>query len=155
MISLEGDKELAFPQATVWNKLTDLRFLVSCLPDAGDIVSVDKDKAELVIKPKITFMTGKMNLTVSKQKEEPQSLSQMLLQTKGIGSSSDVLATFMLKEEGGKTQMHWKTEVQQLGGLLKAVPSGFIKGAAQKVIEENKDGQIRLLKKETPKETPK
>jgi carbon monoxide dehydrogenase subunit G len=136
MISLEGDKELAFPQATVWAKLSDMAFIIACLPHEGEVVSVTKDKAELVVHPQIAFLKGKLNLTITKHQEEAPNLSQLRMTSKGIGSSSEVLATFALKEVGGKTQMHWKAEVQQLGGLLKAVPSGFIKGAAQKVVAD-------------------
>ena len=134
MISLEGDKELAFPQAAVWAKLTDLNFLVDCLPDRGDTAVLTKDRAELVIHPQIAFLKGKLNVNISKQQEQAPNLSQLLLESKGIGSSSTVVATFTLSGEGDKTNMHWKAEVQQLGGLLKAVPTGFLKGAAQKVI---------------------
>jgi carbon monoxide dehydrogenase subunit G len=136
MISLAGDKELAFPQAKVWAKLSDLAFILDCLPKQGEVVSVTPDKAELVIQPQLAFIKGKLNLTISKYQEEPPNLSQLRLTTKGIGSTSEVLATFALKEEGGKTRLDWKVDIQQLGGLLKAVPSGFIKGAAQKEIGE-------------------
>ena len=32
--------------------------------------------------------------------------------------------------------MHWIAEVKELGGLLKMVPQGLIRGAAQKVLDD-------------------
>jgi len=39
----------------------------------------------------------------------------------------------------------WTAEVTQLGGLLKMVPAGLIRGAAHKVIEDVWDGVAKKL----------
>ena len=60
-----------------------------------------------------------------------------MLHSKGIGSSSTVEATLVLAALGETaTRVHWVAEVKELGGLLKLVPSGLIRGAAQKVIAD-------------------
>ena len=41
---------------------------------------------------------------------------------------------------GHMTRVHWKAEVKQLGGLLKAVPAGLIRGAAQKDVHGRPPG---------------
>jgi carbon monoxide dehydrogenase subunit G len=66
---------------------------------------------------------------------EPTSL-RWLLSSKGIGTSSDVEAVLALAPHGEGTRVHWQAEVTRLGGLLKAVPAGLIRGAAQKVIDD-------------------
>ena len=66
----------------------------------------------------------------------PDTSARILLTTRGIGSSSVVEASFNLIPEGPTTRMHWMAEVKNLGGLLKAVPQGLIKAAAQKVIND-------------------
>jgi carbon monoxide dehydrogenase subunit G len=40
----------------------------------------------------------------------------------------------------GGAKVQWHCEVKKLGGLLKMVPSGLIRGAAQKVIEDGWKG---------------
>ena len=40
----------------------------------------------------------------------------------------------------------WRAEVKSLGGLLKMVPSGLIRGAAQKVIEDVWNGVADQVK---------
>ena len=52
----------------------------------------------------------------------------------GIGSSSTVEASFAFSPTATGTRVHWVAEVKELGGLLKMIPSGLIRGAAQKVI---------------------
>jgi carbon monoxide dehydrogenase subunit G len=41
------------------------------------------------------------------------------------------VVTLTPKDTG--THVHWKAEIKNLGGLLKAIPSGLIRGAAQKI----------------------
>ena len=41
-----------------------------------------------------------------------------------------------LAPEGTGTRVHWKADIQQLGGLLKAAPQGLIRAAAEKVIHD-------------------
>jgi carbon monoxide dehydrogenase subunit G len=41
--------------------------------------------------------------------------------------------------------VQWRSEVKSLGGLLKMVPSGLIRGAAQKVIEDGWAGVAQKL----------
>ena len=40
-----------------------------------------------------------------------------------------------LSREGG-SRVHWTVDITELGGLLKAIPQGLLKGAAQKVIDD-------------------
>jgi len=60
----------------------------------------------------------------------------MTAMAKGIGSSSEVEAALTFAAQPAGTRMHWQVEIKNLGGLLKAVPQGLIKAAAQKVIAD-------------------
>ena len=55
--------------------------------------------------------------------------------SKGIGSSSEVETSLKISPADGGARVHWSADVKNLGGLLKAIPSGLIRGAAQKTIE--------------------
>jgi carbon monoxide dehydrogenase subunit G len=67
--------------------------------------------------------------------QEPASL-KFSQKSKGIGSSSEVETALDLSPCEQGTKVAWRAEVKSLGGLLKMVPSGLIRGAAQKVIED-------------------
>lgn len=136
MIELEGHKSFAVPIAALWAKLSDMRFLVTCIPDVGEVKAVGDQSAELVVRPSLGFVKGELQLSISVSEQIPPSSSTMLLKTKGIGTTSEVLATFTLHDAAPATELHWRAAVMQLGGLLKAVPKGLIQAAAQKTIND-------------------
>src|SRR5262245_12775135 len=135
MIRFEGDRRFAFPRADVWAKFRDARFLVPCVPDSTPSGTPTLDHGECRVRPGFAFVRGTMDITLDVlQPVENQSL-QLRLNSKGVGTSSEVVAILEFSDREGSTYLHWSAEVRQLGGLLKAVPSGLIKGAAQKVID--------------------
>jgi carbon monoxide dehydrogenase subunit G len=66
----------------------------------------------------------------------PENRVRLLLHTKGIGSNTDVEAILNLAAQDIGTHVHWTVDLQNIGGLLKAVPQGLMKAAAQKVIAD-------------------
>lgn len=136
MVHFEGDRELPQAPAEVWQKLSDARFLVQCIPDIESVSESRADKAVCVIRPGLAFVRGTLQLTLQRVEAVPERSMRWLLHTKGIGSSTDVEVTLTLAPREAGTHVHWMAEVNNIGGLLKAVPQGLIKGAAQKVIAD-------------------
>jgi 2-furoyl-CoA dehydrogenase large subunit len=134
MQRFEGDKDYALPPETLFDKLTDPAFLVQCLPDVTEVKSVSADEAHLTLRPGFAFVRGTLEMTLRVLERTPSSAARLLMESKGIGSSSVVEATLTLAPQGSGTRVHWVGEIQSLGGLLKLVPSGLVRGAAQKVI---------------------
>jgi carbon monoxide dehydrogenase subunit G len=136
MMQFEGDREYPLPPAKVWSKLSDARFLVQCIPGSESVSKAEADEAVCVIRPGFAFARGTLNVTLRVVERVPDTSVKLALVSKGIGSSSDVTAALLLTAADSGTRLHWTAEVVQLGGLLKAVPKGLIRGAAQKVIED-------------------
>jgi carbon monoxide dehydrogenase subunit G len=136
MMRFEGDRELSQSPAEVWSKLSDARFLVQCVPDVESISQSQADRAICSIRPGLAFVRGSLELTVQVAEAVPENSVRLLLHTKGIGSSSDVEAFLTLAPRDGGTQVHWIAGIKNLSGLLKAVPQGLIKAAAQKLIAD-------------------
>ena len=136
MIELQGER--AYPQgkAALEAKLNDMGFIVSCVPDRAQTKSVTPDRAEVTIRPGFSFVRGELAVTIERMAAQPPYASSLLLKTKGIGSSAEVVASFAVEDAGTGSKVKWKASVTQLGGLLKAVPGGLIQAAAQKTIEE-------------------
>jgi carbon monoxide dehydrogenase subunit G len=67
------------------------------------------------------------------------------LKSKGIGSSSEVETALTLTPHEQGTKIRWTADVKSLGGLLKMVPTGLIRGAANKVIEDTWTGVTTKL----------
>jgi carbon monoxide dehydrogenase subunit G len=134
MLHFEGTKEFRNSAAEVWDKLSDARFLVACIPDVESVSHAERQSAVFVIRPGFSFVRGtlEVNLQVL-PKVEGKELA-FLVASKGIGSTNKLEAELTLTPGEGGTIVHWSIDVKELGGLLKAVPQGLIKASAQKVI---------------------
>lgn len=136
MVRFEGEKDFSQLPAEVWAKLTDARFLVQCIPDVESVPEVASDRARLVLRPGFSFARGTLEAILHIVDAIAPTAARYTIANKGIGSSADVEATIALVPQGTGTRVRWTAEVKALGGLLKMVPSGLIRGAAQKVVQD-------------------
>jgi carbon monoxide dehydrogenase subunit G len=134
MLRFEGDRDFALPPNDVWAKLSDPRFLVVCIPDVQTVKSVSEDRAELVLRPGLAFVRGTLDADIRITQALQPSTIRLAIFGKGIGSSSYVEAGLNLSAAEGGTRVHWVVEIKELGGLLKMVPAGLIRGSAEKVV---------------------
>jgi carbon monoxide dehydrogenase subunit G len=135
-LRFEGDRTFAMPPDRLWPRLRDAAFLVHCIPDATVQGQAERDRAQCTVRPGFSFVRGVLEVTLQiVDAHEPTSVKFKLL-SKGVGSSSDVECELALAAHDAGSQVHWIAEVKQLGGLLKMAPSGLVRGAAQKVIED-------------------
>jgi len=145
MLRFEGDRDFSHPPAEVFAKLTDARFLVQCIPDVESVTNQEADHAELVLRPGFAFVRGTLAVAM-KLVDVSLPTARVILASKGIGSSADVEATLAVSEHESGSRVHWTAEIKSLGGLLKLVPAGLIRGAAEKVIN---DSWTRIVEKLT------
>jgi len=136
MVRFEGEKDFPQPPAELWAKLSDVRFLVQCIPNVEKVEEVQSDSARMVLRPGFSFVRGTLEATLRVVEAVAPQAARFLITNKGIGSSADAEATIALAPEGTGTRVHWTAEIKTLGGLLKMVPSGLIRGAAEKVVND-------------------
>jgi carbon monoxide dehydrogenase subunit G len=136
MLRFEGDRDFLQPPADLFALLADARFLVQCVPDVELVTSQAPDRAVMVLRPGFSFVRGTLEVTMQVVDAVAPVSARVLLHSKGIGSSSDVEATLELAPREAGTRVHWTAEVKSLGGLLKMVPHGLVRGAAEKVIND-------------------
>lgn len=136
MVRFEGEKDFPQPPAELWAKLSDAHFLVQCIPDVESVADVESDCARMVLRPGFSFVRGTLEATLHVVDAVAPTAARYTMANKGIGSSADVEATVALSPQGMGTRVHWTAEVKTLGGLLKMVPSGLIRGAAEKVVND-------------------
>src|SRR5260221_12168269 len=104
MTRFEGDRDFAKPQPELFAKLTDVPFLVGCIPDVETVRAADADRAELVLRPGFSFVRGTLEVTMRLvERAEPNARVQ--LSSKGIGSSSEVDATLALTPTDSETRV--------------------------------------------------
>ncbi len=134
MISFEGDREFARPLAEVSQKLGDASFLVGCIPDVESVAKSEPAEAVCVVRPKFAFVRGTLELSIRVAEVIPGQSLKVLVHGKGIGSTSAVEASLTFAAQGEGTRVQWQARVTERGGLLKMVPEGLIRGAAQQII---------------------
>jgi carbon monoxide dehydrogenase subunit G len=136
MNQFEGDRDFALPPQALWEKLSDARFLVTCIPDIQSVARSEPSEAVCTIRPGFSFVRGTLELTLRVAEAAPAQSVKMLLLSKGMGNSSTVEATMALAPHEGGTRVHWIAQIKEMGGLLKMVPQGLVRGAAQKVVAD-------------------
>jgi carbon monoxide dehydrogenase subunit G len=145
MLHFEGERDFPLATTELWSRLRDARFLVTCVPQATVEGEPQRDKAVCRVRPGFAFVGGSLDTTIEiLDSTEPTDL-RFLLSSKGIGSSADVETALTIAAASAGSRVRWSADVKRLGGLLKAVPSGLIRGAAQKTIEDVWEGIGRKL----------
>jgi carbon monoxide dehydrogenase subunit G len=92
------------------------------------------------VQPGFAFVRGTLDVTLEVTEAVEPSLVRVRIASKGVGSHCVVEATLRLSAEGAGSKVSWMADVLELGGLLKMVPSGLIRGAAQKVTADVWEG---------------
>jgi carbon monoxide dehydrogenase subunit G len=145
MLGFEGTRDFTLPLSALFEKFGDARFLVSCIPGVETVSHVDADRAACVLRPGFSFARGTLDLALTIAERVNTSSLRIQLQSKGIGSSSDVETNLSFSSIETGTKLTWAAEIKSLGGLLKAVPQGLIKASAQKVIADALDAVEQKL----------
>ena len=135
MLHFEGDTDLAPGPAELSAQLGDARFLVQCVPGVEKVTLAEADRAVCTLRPGFSFVRGTLDVTLSVV-ERNEEHTRVTIHSKGVGTTSDLEVVLRYAPHDAGTRVHWSADVSQLGGLLKAVPQGLIKGAAQKVVAE-------------------
>jgi carbon monoxide dehydrogenase subunit G len=136
MLHFEGDRDFPLSSLDLWSKLRDARFLVTCIPDATSQGELQRDKVVCSVRPGFSFVGGTLEITIEILDAKESTELHFLVASKGIGSSSEVETGLTIAATDSGSRVHWVADVRRLGGLLKAIPSGLIRGAAQKIIED-------------------
>jgi carbon monoxide dehydrogenase subunit G len=146
MQPLEGERIFTLPPEQLWPKLRDAAFLASCIPDGSPHEGATRDRAVCTVRPGFSFVRGTLDVTIEVTGGNEPTTLQYTQKSKGVGTSSEVATTLTLEPHEGGTKVKWRSDVKHLGGLLKMVPTGLIRGAANKVVEDGWNGVAERLK---------
>ena len=136
MQHFEGERSFGMPPEGLWSRLRDAAFLAESVPEAIVAESPSRDQAVCSVQPGFAFARGRLDVTLEVVEAQEPSLVRYRITSKGVGSSSSVEAALHIRPDGPGSTVRWSADVQSLGGLLKMVPVGLIRGAAHKVIED-------------------
>jgi carbon monoxide dehydrogenase subunit G len=136
MIHFEGIETFPQPASALYPSLSNAGWLATVVPDA-EVVEGTLDRAVWNLKPKLSFLTGSIQTTLSVTSRTPGEAATFKVNGKAVGSGSTVVAKLTLEPtDSGGTAVRWTGELTELNGLLKMVPKGLIQATAQKIIAD-------------------
>ena len=145
MLHFEGERAFSLPPAALWEKLRNAAFLAECIPDSANKGEPTRDRAERSVQPGFSFVRGSLDVTLEIVEGQSPGTLKFKLLSKGIGSSSEVETSLQIHPAETGSKVAWSADVKNLGGLLKMVPAGLVKGAAQRVIDDVWNGVCAKL----------
>lgn len=138
LIHLEGTEHFALANEPLWERLTDLSFVVQCMPDLDKVVLTEPQRIVFRVRPGFTFIRGTLEITLSLIDARRPDQARMKIVSKGVGSGVTLEASVVLADAAsqtdGQTCLAWTADVLELQGLLKPVGKSLIAAAARQVI---------------------
>lgn len=145
-LHLDGSTSIDAEKETVFNKLTDVKFIGGTLPDAEDVNIVDTTTLEAKLKVRVAVVTSTLKLRMSIAETEPTSRAKLLAEASGSGSHLTISSTFQLT--GSRpTILSWSADAE-ITGVMAGLGSSILKGFATKKVGEIFAGITKALEAE-------
>ena len=157
MQAFQGERIFPLTPEQLWPKLRDAAFLVSCIPEGTPHDGATRDKGVCTVRPGFSFASGSLDITIEVAAGNEPTALRFTQKSKGIGTFSEVETALTIAPHEQGAKVVWQAEIKSLGGLLKLVPAGLIRGAAHKVIEDVWAGvaaKVATLSAKPPSEHP-
>ena len=134
-MKIEGQYTIAAKAETVWERLNDPDVLAKSLPGVDKLEADGPDHYKATIKYKMGPVSGTFAGTVELSEKNPPHSMRLKTSARGGPGFVNGDGKVELVPKGEETEIHYSGDVQ-LGGMLAAVGSRMIEGAAKKSIEE-------------------
>jgi carbon monoxide dehydrogenase subunit G len=134
-VKIEGQYTIAAKPETVWERLNDPEVLAKSLPGVDKLEVDGPDRYRAKIKYKVGPVSGNFDGAVELLEKDPPHSMRLKINARGGPGfiNGDGKVELAAKDEG--TEIRYSGEVQ-LGGMLAAIGSRLLEGAAKKSIEE-------------------
>lgn len=133
-MKFSGQEDFSQEQADLWNKITDLEFIASIIPDLERVEQVDSDQLVCRVKPQFTFLRGTLQLTFDFLERKPPDHLKISVHGKKIGASltMEIKIAFTQTDQGSR--LCWECEILKRTGLLKPISASLVQGAAENIL---------------------
>lgn len=136
--AFSGAETFAADAQHVYAVLTTPELIRDCIPDlaAAEVVSAHELKG--TVRPKFAFVRGSLSFVLTLERTVPGVEARNRNVATGIGAKVTIESAMKLEagENGQGCKVAWESRVTELKGLLAMVPSGLIRGAAEKTIKD-------------------
>jgi len=127
-----GEISISAPRATVFEKLRDAHFFVSCVEGVGDLVETDATHYAAVFETKVAYLKFKFNVTVELTKVDPPNEIEAKIEGTPLGVVGRLTARSLMRltDEGAGTKVVYETE-STLAGKLGSIGQPVLRAKAK------------------------
>ncbi len=140
MLTLSKEYSLNASIDAVWNVLTDIRKVTSCIPGIEDI-AIDDNGFKARIKPPFSFIKGRFYIESSIKEARGREYLQIYVKGSSIGSRFEANMGIALYEYVDYTLLKVDIAIE-MHGLLKTVPNTLI----HKVVDDLEGSILECIK---------
>jgi uncharacterized protein len=145
-LHLSGSSSINADKETVFNRLTDAKFIARSLPDAEDVNVIDGKTIEAKLKVKVAVVTSTLKLRMSIAETTPPSKAELVADATGSGSHMTISSIFELS--GSRpTTLSWSADAE-ITGVMAGLGSSILKGFAMKKVGEIFEGITKAVEAE-------
>jgi carbon monoxide dehydrogenase subunit G len=138
VLHLDGQELFAPPRDELFARLTDLAFLLRCMPDLDTVIATEATRIVFKVKPGFSFVRGTLEITLELIESHRPDAARMRIVSKGVGSGVKLETTFTLSDAADSTDSRtcvaWSADIHEISGLLKPIGKSLIAAGARKVI---------------------
>jgi carbon monoxide dehydrogenase subunit G len=124
MIQASGEQQLPASAEIVRERLRQMHWLVSQMPNLARVELVAEERARFVVRPGFSFLRGEMTVQLERL-AEPDGLAWRM-EVRGIGSSAKAtVRCSIVKTSPDSCRLEYQVVIEELGGLLRT-PTPFL-----------------------------
>jgi carbon monoxide dehydrogenase subunit G len=131
-----GQEQFEIDQQTLWDRLTDMNFISSLIPDRERTEEIGDRRFSCRVRPSLGFFKGSLRLAFDIVDSQPTDQLAVRVVGKGIGASVTVNVSMRLAAADVGSTLDWEAVVAERRGLLKPISIDLIQGAAERVISD-------------------
>jgi uncharacterized protein len=122
-----GEIAVAAPREAVFARISDPRFLVSCIEGVGDLHEIDATHYTATIQTRVAYIRLKFQVSVEILRIEAPHRIETRMEGRPLGIIGRLVASSVtrLEESGGETRLIYETEMSLAGKLGSIGQSAF------------------------------
>ena len=135
MIQTSGEQQLLASAEIVRERLRQMHWLVSQMPNLARVELVAENQACFVVRPGFSFLRGEMTVQLERI-GEPDGLAWRMA-VRGIASSAKATVQCSVVETGPHScRLQYQVVIEELGGLLRTLHRSLLQAAVEKTVHD-------------------
>jgi carbon monoxide dehydrogenase subunit G len=135
MIQASGEQQLPASAEIVRERLRQMHWLVSQMPNLARVELVAEERARFVVRPGFSFLRGEMTVQLERL-AEPDGLAWRM-EVRGIGSSAQAtVRCSIVKTSPDSCRLEYQVVIEELGGLLRTLHRSLLQAAVEKTVQD-------------------